>query len=283
VAAEPIVGSDRSRTSPGCSAAQTRAVVGKAGPEARPEVDLVVECPREHVVPVPGAVHPHALGADADEDGRALAKAAVVRGAEDEAPRGAEGGEAALHTGHGRLDEVPHPEEVGHEARARPLVERLRALQLLDAAVAHDRDPVGHDERLLLVVGHEDEGRPQPLLEVLHLDLHLLAEAKRDMLVRLLYASRADREVDDAFVASILERSQKYNLEHGITGILCTYSQGNVFIQVLEGARAAVNTLYGAIVRDPRHRDVTLLDYAEITERRFASWRMGSVNLNGST
>jgi hypothetical protein len=27
-------------------------------------------------------------------------------------------------------------------------------------------------------------------------------------------------------------------------------------------------------------RDVTLLDYAEITERRFASWRMGSVNLN---
>jgi hypothetical protein len=100
------------------------------------------------------------------------------------------------------------------------------------------------------------------------------------MLVRLLYASRAEGEIDDAFVASILERSQKYNLEHGITGILCTYSQGNVFIQVLEGSRAEVNTLYAAIVRDPRHRDVTLLDYAEISERRFASWRMGSVNLN---
>jgi hypothetical protein len=41
-----------------------------------------------------------------------------------------------------------------------------------------------------------------------------------------------------------------------------------------------VNTLYGSIVRDPRHSDVTLLDYAEITERRFASWRMGRVNLN---
>ena len=29
-----------------------------------------------------------------------------------------------------------------------------------------------------------------------------------------------------------------------------------------------------------RHIDVTLLDYAEISERRFASWRMGRVNLN---
>ena len=33
------------------------------------------------------------------------------------------------------------------------------------------------------------------------------------------------------------------------------------------------------IVRDPRHRDITLLDYAEIDERRFAGWRMGSIDL----
>jgi hypothetical protein len=100
------------------------------------------------------------------------------------------------------------------------------------------------------------------------------------MLVRLVYASRAAGDVDDAMIAAILEKSQKYNLEHGITGVLCSYSQGNLFLQVLEGSRAEVNQLYGAIVRDPRHRDVTLLDYSEITERRFASWRMGTVNLN---
>jgi hypothetical protein len=100
------------------------------------------------------------------------------------------------------------------------------------------------------------------------------------MLVRLLYASRATREIDEALVGSILERSNAYNPEHGITGILCTSSHGNGFLQVLEGGRAAVNTLYGTIMRDPRHRDVTLLAYAEITERRFASWRMGTVNLN---
>jgi hypothetical protein len=100
------------------------------------------------------------------------------------------------------------------------------------------------------------------------------------MLVRLLYASRSASEIDETLIASILDHSRQYNLEHGITGILCAYTPGNVFLQLLEGGRAAVNALYGNIVRDPRHCDVTLLDYAEITERRFASWRMGRVNLN---
>ena len=100
------------------------------------------------------------------------------------------------------------------------------------------------------------------------------------MLVRLVYASHAMSTLDDALVGSILKRAQTYNQEHGITGILCTYSQGNVFVQVLEGGRADVNALYAAIVCDPRHRDVTLLDYCEIGQRRFATWRMGSVNLN---
>ena len=100
------------------------------------------------------------------------------------------------------------------------------------------------------------------------------------MLVRLLYASRATQTIDDALVASILQHSQVHNQEHGITGLLCTYSPSNVFLQVLEGGRAAVNSLYNAIVADPRHRDVTLLDYEEVSERRFAAWRMGCVNLN---
>ena len=100
------------------------------------------------------------------------------------------------------------------------------------------------------------------------------------MLVRLLYASRAVDGIDDAFIRSILEESRANNLEHGITGILCTFPKGGVFIQALEGGRKAVNRLYGNIVRDPRHSDVTLLDYHEIEERRFAGWLMGNVDLN---
>lgn len=99
------------------------------------------------------------------------------------------------------------------------------------------------------------------------------------MLVRLLYASRAVDGIDDALLRSIVARSQANNMEHGVTGILCVYPEGGVFVQVLEGARHEVNTLYNNIVRDRRHRDVTILQYGEIEERHFAAWRMGSVDL----
>ena len=59
--------------------------------------------------------------------------------------------------------------------------------------------------------------------------------------------------------------------------VLC-YSDG-IFIQALEGGRAAVNQLYLKIAADPRHTDVVLLSYEEIGERRFAGWAMGQVNM----
>ena len=97
------------------------------------------------------------------------------------------------------------------------------------------------------------------------------------MLVRLLYASRCAQTLTQEMIDSILAQSSKHNPALGITGILC-YS-GDMFIQVLEGARDAVNRLYGNIVRDERHRDVVLLHYCELTERRFANWTMAHVNL----
>ena len=72
------------------------------------------------------------------------------------------------------------------------------------------------------------------------------------MLTRLLYASRSVGPIDGAFLESIFERSRSNNLEHGITGVLCVYDGGNVFLQALEGSRAEVNSLYCAIVRDPQ-------------------------------
>jgi hypothetical protein len=99
------------------------------------------------------------------------------------------------------------------------------------------------------------------------------------MLVRLLYASRAMTEVDDALLASILRRSRENNDTLGITGILCVQKQPGLFLQVLEGGRAEVNRLYAHILRDSRHYDVTLLDYQEVDQRLFGGWRMGSVDL----
>lgn len=50
-------------------------------------------------------------------------------------------------------------------------------------------------------------------------------------------------------------------------------------MQVLEGGRAHVNSLYSRIQADPRHREVQVLHFEEATERCFAGWTMGQVNL----
>jgi cold shock CspA family protein len=97
------------------------------------------------------------------------------------------------------------------------------------------------------------------------------------MLVRLLYASRAVNP-DSQAIEEILAKSREGNPGSGITGILC-YG-GGIFLQAIEGGRNAVNELYGHIQRDTRHKDVILLHYEEIEERRFGSWTMGQVNMS---
>ena len=97
------------------------------------------------------------------------------------------------------------------------------------------------------------------------------------MLVRLLYASRAIDTSPEA-IEAILIQSRQHNPECGITGILC-YG-GGIFLQAIEGGRMAVSELYGHIQKDPRHKDLVLLHYEEISERRFGGWTMGQVNMS---
>ena len=91
------------------------------------------------------------------------------------------------------------------------------------------------------------------------------------MLVRLLYVSRAVDTSSEA-IEAILTQSRQHNPASGITGVLC-YG-GGIFLQAIEGGRSAVSDLYGHIQRDPRHKDVELLAFEEITERRFGGWTM---------
>ncbi|MGQ5525353.1 BLUF domain-containing protein [Chitinimonas sp. PSY-7] len=98
------------------------------------------------------------------------------------------------------------------------------------------------------------------------------------MLVRLLYASRSVKPFHSEQMDKILAQSRTHNPDNGITGILC-YS-GDIFMQVLEGGRCEVSKLYNTIASDPRHQDVELLLFEEISERRFAGWTMGQVNLS---
>ncbi len=97
------------------------------------------------------------------------------------------------------------------------------------------------------------------------------------MLVRLLYASRAVDTSNEA-IDTILSQSRVSNPACGITGILC-YG-GGIFLQAIEGGRMAVSDLFGHIQKDIRHKDVVLLHYEEISERRFGGWTMGQVNMS---
>ncbi|MBX9716117.1 MAG: BLUF domain-containing protein [Burkholderiaceae bacterium] len=97
------------------------------------------------------------------------------------------------------------------------------------------------------------------------------------MLVRLMYVSRAADSVNQNELVAILKKSKANNVNVGVTGVLC-FSAG-IFLQVLEGGRSAVSSLYNKIANDPRHHDVVLLSYEEVNERNFAGWSMGRANL----
>ena len=69
------------------------------------------------------------------------------------------------------------PTKPATNGAGRALVDLGRAADLLEAAVVEDGDPVAHGQRLLLVMGDEDEGDADVALELLELDLHLLGAA----------------------------------------------------------------------------------------------------------
>jgi hypothetical protein len=95
------------------------------------------------------------------------------------------------------------------------------------------------------------------------------------MLIQLTYASRTARDITATDLQEILAASQRNNARIGVTGTLCLAN--GIFLQQLEGDRTEVNRLYHRILNDPRHREPAVLDFCEITSRRFTSWSMGSL------
>ncbi len=93
------------------------------------------------------------------------------------------------------------------------------------------------------------------------------------MLVQLTYASRTAGILAANDVKDILAASRRNNVLVGVTGALCL--SNGIFLQQLEGDNIEVNALYHRLLRDERHRDPAILDFSEITQRRFGSWSMG--------
>lgn len=95
------------------------------------------------------------------------------------------------------------------------------------------------------------------------------------MLIQLTYASRSSRTITAEDLKDILDASQRNNARVGVTGTLCLAN--GIFLQQLEGDREEVNRLYHRILADPRHREPAVLDFSEISSRRFSTWAMGSL------
>ncbi len=99
-------------------------------------------------------------------------------------------------------------------------------------------------------------------------------------LVHLSYASQATSlpEALGRDLNEILDTARLYNPQHQITGVLY-FGQGH-FFQYIEGPKDAMEQLYQAILHDPRHCNVQLLDRGVVQQRRFGRWSMKYVMLN---
>lgn len=111
-----------------------------------------------------------------------------------------------------------------------------------------------------------------------------LADTAASDLVRIVYISRstfttmpAEMGIEPS-VARILAQSRINNARRGLVGAL--YFGDGCFFQCLEGRAEAVDRLYDALLKDPRHTDLKVLTRRPIARTGFSSWAMKYVPLD---
>src|SRR5260370_12058830 len=148
------------------------------------------------------------------------------------------GKHANLLRAHDKAHPVAHKhvrdaDEPGDELGRGPLVDLDGGADLLDLAVRHDRHPVAHRQRLLLVVCDIDERDADRLLDLLQLDLHLLAKLELECAQRFLapqhlsFVDHGPREGDALALAAgqlvrspLAEPGEAHHLERSLDSLL---------------------------------------------------------------
>jgi hypothetical protein len=93
---------------------------------------------------------------------------------------------------------------------------------------------------------------------------------------KLVYVSAVISKFTPAELDQLLTQSRENNAAMDATGLL-VYSDGNV-MQVIEGPAQSIETLFGKIAQDPRHRQITKLVDIEVDKRDFEQWRMAFIH-----
>ncbi len=94
-------------------------------------------------------------------------------------------------------------------------------------------------------------------------------------LYELIYVSVATRAMSPADLKSLLDAARQKNAQRNITGLL-VYHHGE-FMQLLEGGKEEILSVYHKVATDERHQQVNLMWNGPIQERSFADWEMAFV------
>lgn len=89
---------------------------------------------------------------------------------------------------------------------------------------------------------------------------------------QIVYYSTATQAFSEQDLINLLNHANSYNKPLGISGCL-VYAHGK-FIQLLEGEREAVLSLFEKIKRDPRHNNVTVTVEMTVNQKLFPDWGM---------
>lgn len=92
-------------------------------------------------------------------------------------------------------------------------------------------------------------------------------------MIQATYISTPTRPMSTEDLMQILNSARTNNIQLGVSGMLLF--TGSEFIQTLEGEEKVVEDLLATIKKDPRHRDLRIIEKKEINAREYADWTMG--------
>ena len=97
---------------------------------------------------------------------------------------------------------------------------------------------------------------------------------------RVIYRSRATGGTARADLPAILAQSRLNNGLDGLSGLLWT--DGDRYLQLLEGPPESVAATLARILADPRHHDVEFASDTAEAERAFGDWTMADLGADAA-
>ncbi len=113
----------------------------------------------------------------------------------------------------------------------------------------------------------------QSFLEVVHAQRCAHSRFFDRTIHYLIYVSKGRTRFDDASLKTLLTQCRPINQANAVTGLLLT--QGDHFMQIMEGREEDVQRTFDRIRNDPRHENIRVVARGYKQTRMFPQWEMG--------